>query len=170
MNIVTILLIVNVFAAIGIIALVLMQQSKGDMGSAFGGGGSQSMFGSRGSSNFLSRSTSTLVVVFFISSLALAYTYAKRNADEQIDSITVEQSSEVPLVDDPSAEIPAADDSVPSIEGASSSAVEGVIEQSADAEVPSVEDLEAAVPSAEEIEAAVDQAVETVEDAVPGTE
>lgn len=95
-NIITILIIVSVFAAIAIIALVLMQQSKGDMGSAFGGGGSQSMFGSRGSANFLSRSTSVMVTVLFVSCLSLAYIYAKRNAEENvIDTIVTEEVSEV---------------------------------------------------------------------------
>lgn len=152
MNIVTILLIVNVFSAIGIIALVLMQQSKGDMGSAFGGGGSQSMFGSRGSANFLSRATSTLVTVFFISSLALAYTYAKRNqADEQVSIISVEESevpqleetdnntstideSSVPSVGEPS--LPNIEDSsVPSIESEVLESVEDAVES----EVPPTE-------------------------------
>lgn len=114
MNITTILILVNVFAAIAIIALVLMQQSKGDMGSAFGGGGSASMFGSKGSANFLTRCTSTMVVVFFLSSLTLAYIYAKRNAAEQeIAPITVEQSSEVPSIDsvveEQSSEVPTID-------------------------------------------------------------
>ncbi len=100
-NVTTILIIVSVFAAIAIIALVLMQQSKGDMGSAFGGGGSQSMFGSRGSANFLSRSTSVMVTVLFASCLSLAYIYAKRNAEENvIDTIVTEQVSEVPSIDD----------------------------------------------------------------------
>ena len=100
MNITTILIILSVFAAISIIALVLMQQSKGDMGSAFGGGGSQSMFGSRGSANFLSRATSIMVTVLFVSCLALAYLYAKRNAEANvIDVIQVEESSEVPSID-----------------------------------------------------------------------
>ncbi len=94
MNITTILIIVNVFAALAIIGLVLMQQSKGDMGSAFGGGGSSSMFGSKGSANFLSRCTSTMVTLFFLSSLTLAYIYAKRNAQQQeITPISIEQSS-----------------------------------------------------------------------------
>jgi preprotein translocase subunit SecG len=114
MNITTILIIVNVFAAIAIIALVLMQQSKGDMGSAFGGGGSSSMFGSKGSANFLTRCTSTMVTLFFLSSLTLAYIYAKRNAQEQeIAPITIEQSSEVPTIDsfveEQSSEIPSLD-------------------------------------------------------------
>lgn len=114
MNITTILIIVNVFAAVAIIALVLMQQSKGDMGSAFGGGGSSSMFGSKGSANFLSRCTSTMVTLFFISSLTLAYIYAKRNAAElEVAPIQVEQDSEVPTID---AEVPAIDSEVPSID------------------------------------------------------
>lgn len=120
MNITTILIIVNVFAAIAITALVLMQQSKGDMGSAFGGGGSSSMFGSKGSANFLTRCTSTMVTLFFLSSLVLAYVYAKRNAqDQEIAPISIEQSSEVPsidsVVDDLSSEVPSVSEEVPSV-------------------------------------------------------
>ena len=137
MNIVTILLIVNVFAAIGIIALVLMQQSKGDMGSAFGGGGSSSMFGSKGSANFLSRCTSTMVTLFFISSLTLAYIYAKRNAAEQeVAPIQVEQESEVPTIE---AEIPAIDSEVPSVDVPTiDEAVEAVESELESTEVPQV--------------------------------
>ena len=120
MNITTILIIVNVFASIAITALVLMQQSKGDMGSAFGGGGSSSMFGSKGSANFLTRCTSTMVTLFFLSSLILAYVYAKRNAqDQEIAPISIEQSSEIPsidsVVDDLSNEVPSTPEEVPSI-------------------------------------------------------
>ena len=99
MNTTTFLIIVSVFAAVAIIALVLMQQSKGDMGAAFGGGGSQSMFGSRGSANFLSRTTSVMVTVLFLSCLALAYTYAKRNSEaEVIDTLLTDPVSEVPSI------------------------------------------------------------------------
>ena len=115
MNITTILIIVNVFAAVAIIALVLMQQSKGDMGSAFGGGGSSSMFGSKGSANFLSRCTSTMVTLFFVSSLVLAYVYAKRNAqDEQIAPISVDQGSDVPTIESDSVVVPESE--VPTID------------------------------------------------------
>ena len=135
MNIITILLIANVLAAIAIIALVLMQQSKGDMGSAFGGGGSQSMFGSRGSSNFLSRCTSIMVTVFFLSSLALAFTYAKRNSAEQVVApISLEESSEVPIIDDASEDVPSIEnDSVPAIEN------DGVPMIEDDSEAPGLE-------------------------------
>jgi preprotein translocase subunit SecG len=54
--------------------LVLLQHGKGaDMGAAFGGGASGSLFGATGSANFLSRATGILVVIFFSTSLGLAY-------------------------------------------------------------------------------------------------
>ena len=126
----TILIIVNVFAALAIIVLALMQTSKGDMGSAFGGGGSQSMFGSRGSANFLSRMTSLMCATFFISSLALAYVYAQRAETSSVVGGTsvIEQSSEVPVIDNevPSitaeetieSEIPAIEGEIPQIDTA----------------------------------------------------
>jgi len=58
----------------GIIFLVLLQHGKGaDMGAAFGSGSSGSLFGATGSANFLSRTTAALAVVFFLTSLGLAY-------------------------------------------------------------------------------------------------
>lgn len=75
MNVVlTIVLAVQILAAVGMIGLILMQQGKGaDMGASFGSGSAGSMFGSAGSANFLSRSTSALAAVFFVSTLSLAY-------------------------------------------------------------------------------------------------
>jgi len=135
MNITTILIIVNVFAAVAMIALTLMQSSKSDMGSAFGGGGSQSMFGSRGSSNFLSKSTSLMCAVFFISSLSLAYTYAKRGESSIIESSVIEEVSEIPSID-----LPVTDSSsVPNIE------VPEVPDLSNTPEAQQLEELEAQV-------------------------
>ena len=54
------------------------------MGAAFGGGSSQSVFGSRGSSNFLSRTTAVLVTVFFITSLSLAYIYTRQSTETSV--------------------------------------------------------------------------------------
>ena len=120
MNITTILIIVNVFAAVAMIALTLMQSSKSDMGSAFGGGGSQSMFGSRGSSNFLSRSTAIMCTVFFLSSLGLAYTYAKRSETSIVESSVIEQVSEIPSIDVPQTDADVVPDvEIPVISGAS---------------------------------------------------
>jgi preprotein translocase subunit SecG len=61
-------------SALGMIGLILVQHGKGaDMGAAFGSGSSGSLFGASGSANFLSRTTAVLAVVFFASTLALAY-------------------------------------------------------------------------------------------------
>lgn len=111
MGLTTILIVITVFSSLAIIVLALMQTSKGDMGSAFGGGGSQSMFGSRGSANFLSRTTSIMVTVFFLSCLALAYLYAQRNeANSVVDQSVLELESapvsEVPLLESEPTELP----------------------------------------------------------------
>jgi len=70
----TLILVVHVLSALGVIGLVLLQHGKGaDVGAAFGGGASGSLFGATGSANFLSRATAIIAVVFFLSSLGLAY-------------------------------------------------------------------------------------------------
>ena len=70
----TLVLIVHICAAAGVIGLVLLQHGKGaDMGAAFGSGTSGSLFGASGSANFLSRATAMFVAVFFATSLTLAY-------------------------------------------------------------------------------------------------
>jgi preprotein translocase subunit SecG len=68
------LLVVQVIVALALIALILMQHGKGaDAGAAFGSGASSTVFGARGSANFLSRTTGILATVFFLNSLGLAY-------------------------------------------------------------------------------------------------
>jgi len=70
----TLILVVHVAAAIGIVGLVLLQHGKGaDVGAAFGSGASGSVFGSAGSANFLSRATGILAAVFFLTSMGLTY-------------------------------------------------------------------------------------------------
>jgi preprotein translocase subunit SecG len=99
MLIYNILLIVQIIVALSIIGLVLIQHGKGaDAGAAFGGGASGSVFGSRGSGNFLSRSTGILAAVFFANSLALAWLVAHRgdsslSADQSV--VPAEQTREV---------------------------------------------------------------------------
>ncbi|NLR74069.1 preprotein translocase subunit SecG [Leeia aquatica] len=69
----TLLLVVDVLAALIVIGLVLLQQGKGaDMGASFGSGASGTLFGASGSANFLSRSTAIAATVFFAASLGLA--------------------------------------------------------------------------------------------------
>ena len=70
----SVVLVVHIMAAIGVIGLVLLQHGKGaDMGAAFGSGASGRIFGAAGSANFLSRATAVLATVFFVTSLSLAY-------------------------------------------------------------------------------------------------
>lgn len=69
-----IIMMIHVFAAVCIIALVLVQQGKGaGMGAAFGSGASSTVFGSRGSGSFLFRLTIMFIAIFFIASLAMNY-------------------------------------------------------------------------------------------------
>jgi preprotein translocase subunit SecG len=70
----TLVLVVHVFTALGIVGLVLLQHGKGaDVGAAFGSGASGSVFGATGSANFLSRATAALALIFFLTSLGLTY-------------------------------------------------------------------------------------------------
>lgn len=66
-------LTLHVLACLFLIGVVLLQQGKGqDLASAFGGGGTQTAFGPRGSANVLSRATTILAAVFMCTSLALS--------------------------------------------------------------------------------------------------
>jgi preprotein translocase subunit SecG len=68
--------------------IVLLQTGKGaDMGAAFGGGSSQTLFGSTGASTFLSKATTGAVIIFMITSLGLAYISSHRIGD----SVMIEQ-------------------------------------------------------------------------------
>lgn len=104
------LLVLHVFLSVGIIGLVLLQRGKGaDAGAALGGGSSGSVFGSQGSSNFLSRATAVLATAFFIVSLTLAYLASNREqASSVVDNGSVlSVPAEAPASDK---DIPAADD------------------------------------------------------------
>lgn len=106
----TILLVVQILAAIGLIALILVQHGRGaDAGAAFGSGASGSLFGSRGPTSFLTRSTAVLATVFFVNSLALAYLASHttdrgsvmervQSAPEQAPGESAPASSDVPSV------------------------------------------------------------------------
>lgn len=74
----SIVLVAHVMVALMIIGLVLLQRGKGaEAGTGFGAGASGTVFGARGSANFLSRATGVLATLFFITSLALAYLSTK---------------------------------------------------------------------------------------------
>lgn len=95
----TLLLVVHVLLAIGLITFILLQRGKGaEAGAAFGGGGgaSQGLFGSKGSANFLSRTSAILATAFFATSLLLAMLASDRATEEsqiQIDESVLEEES-----------------------------------------------------------------------------
>jgi preprotein translocase subunit SecG len=70
----SILVAVQVVVALGLIGLILVQHGKGaDAGAAFGSGASGTVFGAKGTANFLSHATAVLATIFFALSLTLAY-------------------------------------------------------------------------------------------------
>lgn len=81
----TVLVVIHLFLAIGLVGLVLIQHGKGaDMGAAFGSGASATVFGSAGAGNFLSRATAVLATLFFLTSLALAYFAMQKGEEESL--------------------------------------------------------------------------------------
>lgn len=128
----SIVVVVHIVLAIAIIAFVMLQQGKGaDAGASFGGGASQTVFGSSGSGNFLSRTTGYLAAAFFATSLGLAV-YAKQRADGVADigipsqEVIEKLENDTPLVEEyaPSSDVPELD--------ASTAADEPVLEETSE--------------------------------------
>ena len=102
-----IILVAHLLIAVAIIGLIMLQQGKGaDMGASFGAGASQTLFGSDGSGNVLTKATAWLVVLFFVTSFSLALLVSKRStvADELDLAIPVAaekkvEEEELPVLD-----------------------------------------------------------------------
>ena len=94
---ITVAVVLQVISAVAIIVLVLLQHGKGaDMGAAFGGGASGSLFGATGSANFLSRSTAVASTIFFCATLALTFGGLVRKAPAAggvLSTVTTEQKA-----------------------------------------------------------------------------
>jgi preprotein translocase subunit SecG len=94
---ITVAVVLQVISAVAIIVLVLLQHGKGaDMGAAFGGGASGSLFGATGSANFLSRSTAVASTIFFCATLALTFGGQVRKAPVAggvLSTVTTEQKA-----------------------------------------------------------------------------
>jgi preprotein translocase subunit SecG len=92
----SIIIFIHVIAAIAITGLVLIQQGKGaDMGASFGSGASQTVFGSSGSGNVLTTSTTIMAVVFFVTSLGLAIIAGQQASLSVEDSGLIENLDEI---------------------------------------------------------------------------
>ena len=124
-----VLLVAYLIVALLLIGFVLIQQGKGaDMGASFGSGGSNTVFGSSGSGNFMTRTTAILAGLFFFISLSLgAITANRESAEDEWNNLEVPASLEEQV------ELPA-DQDVP------------VIEDAAQGDVPVVESDATDVP------------------------
>jgi len=92
-NINSILLVCQVVLSVSLITLILLQHGKGaDAGAAFGGGASGSVFGAKGSGNFLSRTTAILATLFFIVSLSLAYLSSHRTVKNSVTDMATDSA------------------------------------------------------------------------------
>jgi len=77
--------IVHLLIAIGLILIVLLQSGKGaDIGAAFGGGSSQTVFGGRGAATFLSKLTTAFAILFMVTSIVLTILSAQRGTSSVI--------------------------------------------------------------------------------------
>ena len=110
----TVLLAVQLLAALAMIGLVLVQHGKGaDMGASFGSGASGSLFGATGSANFLSRATAVCATVFFVCTLALAYTSNARSGGdsgsvlERAAPVTAPGAAQIPSTESATTPVPA---------------------------------------------------------------
>jgi len=79
------LLTLHILVAVALIAVVLLQSGKGaDIGAAFGGGSSQTVFGGRGATTLLHKVTTVAAILFMLTSLSLAVYKGERRASSVI--------------------------------------------------------------------------------------
>jgi len=114
-----IILVAHLLVALAIIGLIMLQQGKGaDMGASFGAGGAQTLFGSDGSGNVLTKATALLVALFFASSFGLALLANQKSVtvDELDLAIPAAVEAELPAVVEE--EFPVLESDVPVATGA----------------------------------------------------
>ena len=104
------IVILHIAVCIALIMIVLLQSGKGaDMGAAFGGGASQTLFGSTGASTFLGKMTTAVAVVFMLTSFGLAYMSGHKSEESiMLDSKPpVEQQAAPAAPEKPADAVPA---------------------------------------------------------------
>ncbi|TDG12657.1 preprotein translocase subunit SecG [Seongchinamella unica] len=125
-----IILVVHLLVALAIIGLIMLQQGKGaDMGASFGAGASQTLFGSDGSGNVLTKATAWLVVLFFATSFGLALVAS--NASRPVNDLGIDippaamQAGEASVEE----ELPVVEDDLPAAVGSPEVETEGDLPQ-----------------------------------------
>jgi preprotein translocase subunit SecG len=85
----TVVIVIHIVVCVALILIVLLQTGKGaSMGVSFGGGGSQTLFGSSGASTFLTKLTTGAAVVFMLTSLGLAYMSGHKTVESVMSEVT----------------------------------------------------------------------------------
>jgi len=101
--------LLHVLIATGLILIVLLQSGKGaDIGAAFGGGSSQTVFGGRGAATFLSKATTVLAILFMVMSIALTLLASQRGGTTVVPADRPTPASSAPAAPAPSAPAPQA--------------------------------------------------------------
>jgi preprotein translocase subunit SecG len=102
----TVITVLHVAGALMLIIVILLQSGKGAaMGSGLGGGSSQTMFGSSGAGNFLTKLTTGVAILFMITSLTLAMFSSKKDSNSVMEGIEQPiQEQTVPAIPSPSQE------------------------------------------------------------------
>ena len=87
-----------ILISVSLILIILLQQGKGsEIGSAFGAGSSNTMFGTSSSSNPLTKVTAVLAAVFLILSLSITYiSRSSLNQESSVDQIEIEETGILP--------------------------------------------------------------------------
>ena len=87
-----------ILISVSLVLIILLQQGKGsDIGSAFGAGSSNTMFGTSSSSKPLTKVTAVLAAVFLILSLSITYiSRSSLNQESSVDQIEIEESGILP--------------------------------------------------------------------------
>ncbi len=112
-----IVLVVHLLVALSIIGLIMLQQGKGaDMGASFGAGASQTLLGSDGSGNVLTRSTSWLVIIFFATSFGLAIIANSKSVDANDLNLDIPAAALESEVSVGESELPVVESEVPVLE------------------------------------------------------
>ena len=99
----------HILIASGLILIVLLQSGKGaDIGAAFGGGSSQTVFGGRGAATFLSKATTVLAILFMVMSIALTLLASQRGGTTVVPADRPTPASSAPAAPAPGAPAPPA--------------------------------------------------------------
>jgi len=158
---VNLLLILFVLLVVAMIAFILVQKGTGaTAGSAFGSGASSTVFGAKGSGNFLTKTTMLLAFLFFAISMFMAVQASKE--------FTVADTGEIDLgvvgtLDTSDSDVPELkpDTNDATLDGADVPTIDGEVDTT---QVPPVENVEALLNSAEEIKSDAEQKLEEVKD------